>query len=226
MKCGGSGKDRKHVREIDRIELERVYGEDAALDEEVLIRRAKAGDADAEEIIIRRYKEVVKSRAGFYFMAGSDKEDIVQEGMIGIFKAIRDFDDTRGASFHTFAEMCITRQIISAIKGAARKKHAPLNFYVPISNGDTEEEDGSIQIDSMLSGDDSNPEAQYLLKEEIDYIWANFANIFSEFEWKVWSEYISGKTQQQIAHECGRTMKSIDNAIQRIKKKIEAYLKK
>lgn len=214
------------MNDIEKTEIERVYGKYAALEEKELIRLAKKGDADAEEVIIRRYKDVVKSRAGIYFMAGSDKEDIVQEGMIGIFKAIRDFDDSKGASFHTFAEMCVTRQIITAIKSAARKKHAPLNSYLSISNGEFDNEKGTIQLENMASGDDSNPEARYLLKEEIDYIGANFSQIFSEFEWKVWSEYISGKSQQEIAKVHGRTTKSISNAVQRIKKKIGIYLGK
>ncbi len=209
----------------EKTGFQQLYARYTALGEDELIVLAKAGDIDAEEIIIKRYKDVVKNRTAIYFIAGADKEDIVQEGMIGVFKAIRDYDAGKGASFRTFAEMCITRQIITAIKSATRKKHAPLNSYVSIST-DSSDEENTIQLDNILATSSEDPEAKYLLKEELDYIWTNFSKIFSGLEWAVWTDFLAGKTMHEIADSQQKSIKSIDNALQRGKKKIEAFLAK
>ena len=194
--------------------------------EEELVRRAQCGDVYAEEHLIRKYKELVKSRAHHYYMVGADRDDIVQEGMIGIFKAIRDYDDTKLASFRTFAELCITRQIITAIKRAARLKHGPLNTYISFSKPDSSKDSAKSIEDTLSSSSDTDPESLLLLKEEIDYIEMNGKRIFSSFELAVWSLYLQGRTYLEIANETKKAPKSIDNAIQRIKKKLELHLKK
>ena len=156
-------------------------------------------------------------------MVGGDKEDIVQEGMIGIFKAIRSYDPEKQASFRTFAELCISRQIITAIKRAGRMKHSPLNTSVSLWRPVSEEDNGNTLADTLSSDSDTDPETVLLLTEIIDYVTQEDSKVFSELEMKVWMEYIQGKSCSQIAAEMGRTPKSIDNAIQRTKRKINLY---
>lgn len=191
--------------------------------EEELVCLAQAGDADAEEFLIRKYKELVKAKARLYFMAGADREDVVQEGMIGIFKAIRSFDANREASFHTFAELCVNRQILTAIKQASRLKHLPLNTSISL-NKPMSEGDSDTLAETLSSDSDSDPEAILIVKEMVDYINGNGVKLFSELELKVWYEYLRGKNYVQIAQEMGKKPKTIDNAIQRTKRKITMYL--
>lgn len=189
-------------------------------DDDELVLLARSGDSDAEEYLIRKYKAMAKSRAHLYFMAGGDNEDIVQEGMIGIFKAIRSYDPEKQASFRTFAELCIGRQIITAIKQAGRLKHAPLNTSVSLWRPLSEEEDGNTLADTLSSDSNTDPETMLLLTEIIDYVTSQNSKAFSEMEMEVWMEYIRGKSCSQIARETGRTSKSVDNAIQRTKRKL------
>jgi len=199
---------------------------DKQFTEEELVRMAQTGDAYAEEFLIWKYKELVKNRAHLYFIAGADRDDIIQEGMIGIFKAIRDYDQRHETAFRTFAEICITRQIITAVKRSTRLKHGPLNTYISLSKSVSEEDPQKTIAETLASSSDTDPESMLLLKEEIAYIESNGSDIFSVLEWKVWTEYLQGKNYIQIAEETGKTPKSIDNAIQRIKKKLEMYLSK
>jgi len=191
--------------------------------DEELVTMARDGDADAEEYLIQKYKETAKSRARLYFMVGGDKEDIVQEGMIGIFKAIRSYDPGKEASFRTFVELCISRQIITAIKQAGRLKHSPLNTSVSLWKPVSEEDNGNTLADTLSSDSNSDPETVLLLTEIIDYVTREDSKVFSELEMKVWMEYIRGKSCAQIASEMGRSPKSVDNAIQRTKRKINLY---
>ncbi len=226
------------VSEKEGFDLEFLESESLAADylgdagipsiysEEELVKKSQAGDAYAEDYLIRKYKELVKSRAHHYFMVGADRDDIVQEGMIGIFKAIRDYDDSKLASFHTFAELCITRQIITAIKRATRLKHGPLNTYISFSKPDSLNDSSKSIEETLSSRSDTNPEALLLLKEEMNYIEANGIEIFSKFELSVFREYLQGKSYLQIAEQINKTPKSIDNAIQRIKNKLELHLTK
>ena len=188
-----------------------------------LVTMARNGDVDAEEYLIQKYRETAKNRARLYFMVGGDKEDIVQEGMIGIFKAIRSYDPEKEASCRTFAELCISRQIITAIKQAGRLKHSPLNTSVSLWKPVSEEDNGNTLADTLSSDSNSDPETILLLTEIIDYVTKEDSKVFSELEMKVWMEYIQGKNCTQIAAEMGRTPKSIDNAIQRTKRKINLY---
>lgn len=195
-----------------------------ACTDEQLVTMAQDGDEEAEEYIIRKYKDVVRSKAHLYFMVGADSEDIVQEGMIGIFKAIRSYNETKQASFRTFAEICINRQIITAIKRATRLKHSPLNLSVSLNKPIEDNDNVKTLAETLSSDSDSDPEALYLLKEELDYIEGNGTDIFSDLELRVWNEYLQGKTYTEIAETIGKTPKAIDNAIQRTKRKLEVYL--
>ena len=189
--------------------------------DEELIRRSREGDEAASSELMSRYKAVVRNRASSYFMAGADQEDLIQEGMIGVFKAIRDYDEKKGASFRTFAELCIQRQIISAVKGASRMKHAPLNESVslnrPVSDGD----DGAGPLEELLADEiDTNPEKMLLLREDMSYISQNIDDILSTLELQVWKMYVNGCSYREIAEKLDKTSKGVDSAIQRAKKKL------
>lgn len=196
------------------------------LSDEDIVNLAQNGDQEAEEYLIRKYKDVVRSKAHLYFMVGADSEDIVQEGMIGIFKAIKSYQNSRQASFRTFAEICINGQIITAIKRAGRLKHSPLNTSIslnkPISDGEKEQ----TLEETLLSNSHTDPEAIVLLKEDMDYIEGNSGDILSDLELRVWNEFLQGKSYAQIAEATGKSPKAIDNAVQRTKRKIESYLEK
>lgn len=196
----------------------------AGYTEEELVKFAQGGDVVAEEYLIRKYKDVVRGKAHLYFMVGADSEDIMQEGMIGIFKAIKGYNETKQASFRTFAEICINRQIITAIKRATRLKHSPLNTSVSLSRPISETDPMKTLEETLSSNSNTDPEALLLLKEELDYIEGNGAEIFSDLELRVWNEFLQGKTYLEIAHITGKTPKAIDNAIQRTKRKMELYL--
>ena len=197
------------------------------LTDESIVKMAQEGNGTAYEYLIDKYKGLAKIKSKTYYIAGADNEDVIQEGMIGIFKAIRDFDEQKDASFRTFAELCIARQITNAIKGANRQKHQILNESVPLHMG----EDGSDGVATAYAAyfasrnPDANPESMMLMKEVVDYLKANDRNIFSPLERKVWREMLKGKDYQEIALELHRPVKAIDNAIQRIKKKLERQLK-
>ena len=192
-------------------------------DEEV-VKLAKQGNTYAEESLIQKYKKFVKNKAKAYFLIGADREDIIQEGMIGLFKAIRDFDEAKLATFKAFAEMCITRQIITAIKSATRQKHIPLNSYVSLSKPIYEENSERTLMDMLSSEKVTDPETIVVFKEEIDYIEAKVAGSLSKLEWKVLREYLLGNSYQEISDNMDKPIKSIDNALQRVKRKLEAYV--
>jgi RNA polymerase sporulation-specific sigma factor len=195
------------------------------LRDEELVKMAQEGSATAEEYLIRKYKDLAKLKSQQYFIVGGDREDVIQEGMIGIFEAIRDYDENSGAAFRTFAELCITRQIISAIKRANRKKHQILNDSISLSGENKSDEDsGDAWIEHIAAGDNANPEYLALLNEFARYLKADGMEVFSAFENKVWTELRRGLTYKEIASNLGKSPKSIDNAIQRIKKKIYEFL--
>lgn len=197
------------------------------LTDESIVKMAQEGSNTAYEYLISKYKELAKNKSKTYFIAGADNEDVIQEGMIGIFKAIRDFDEDKDASFRTFAELCINRQILNAIKGANRQKHQILNESVSLSAGDDEsgEEHASLADRIASANPDTDPESMMLMREVVDYLKANDQNIFSPLESQVWNEMLKGKNYREIAFTLRKSSKTIDNAIQRIKKKIEGYLR-
>ncbi|HEX2945046.1 MAG TPA: RNA polymerase sporulation sigma factor SigH [Clostridia bacterium] len=194
-----------------------------ASDEEI-IREAKTGDDQALEFLINKYKSFVRAKARTYFLIGADREDIIQEGMIGLYKAIRDFRGDKLSSFRAFAELCITRQIITAIKTATRQKHIPLNSYVSLNKPIFDEESDRTLLDVISEESVSDPEEMMINREEFAGIEVKMGEILSNLEWQVLSLYLQGRTYQEISVELRRHVKSIDNALQRVKRKLEKYL--
>jgi RNA polymerase sporulation-specific sigma factor len=199
-----------------------------ATDDE-LVLRARAGDDTALEHLLLRYKNFARVKARSYFLIGADKEDIVQEGMIGLYKAIRDFRPDKQSSFRAFAELCIQRQIITAIKTATRQKHIPLNSYVsltrPMPQDDGAEPD-RVLVDVLTQSTNSDPVELVISREELDSMQTSFREILSDLEAHVLHLYLEGKSYQDIAVSLKRRVKSIDNALQRIKRKVEQHIER
>lgn len=199
------------------------YKELNLLSDETLVSMAQEGSSTAYEFLIDKYREMAKSKARKYYIHGGDKEDVQQEGMIGIFKAIRDFDKNAGSSFSYFAELCVERQIQTAITGANREKHRPLNEFISLSFGENQEDTDDI-VKSLSADKDAEPEKLTLFREAIDALHEEAEEKLSKMEAMVFSGIMQGKTYKEIADELGRSPKSIDNATQRIKKKIKFRL--
>ena len=193
-------------------------------DEYDIVLKASKGDKIALEYIIKKYKNFVKAKAKSYFLIGADKEDIIQEGMIGLYKAIRDFDGNKTNSFKCFADICITRQIITAIKTATRQKHIPLNSYVSFNKPIYDEESERTLLDIIATSIVSDPEELIISKEELKHIESKINELLSELEQEVLELYLNGKSYQYIADRLQRDVKSIDNALQRVKRKLEKHL--
>lgn len=193
------------------------------LSDEQLVRLARDGDDAAAEQLIRDHMELVRSKAHLYFILGADRDDVVQEGMIGIYKAMQNFEPDRGASFRTFADLCVNRQIITAIKSAGRRKHAPLNTSLSLDCPVDAEESPKTLGETLAAGTDTDPEATFLLGEMGQLLFSNENSFLSAFERHVLGELIRGKTYRDIASESGKSDKSVDNAIQRIRRKLHAF---
>ncbi len=196
----------------------------AELTDEEIVMLAQQGEQFAVEYLVDKYKNFVRAKARSYFLIGADKEDIIQEGMIGLFKAIRDYRIDKLTSFRAFAELCITRQIITAIKTATRQKHIPLNSYVSLNKPIYDEESDRTLMDILSTNKITNPEDIVISREEFIFIEKKMGEILSSLEWKVLMAYLEGKSYQEIAVELKRHVKSIDNALQRVKRKLEKYL--
>lgn len=192
--------------------------------DEELVETIRGGDEEAAEFLYRKYKDVIRGRGNLYFMVGADKEDLIQEGMIGLFRAIGNYDPEREASFKTFADVCINRQMITAIKRAARMKHSPLNTSVSIYDKNGSDENSRSIEETYPDRINYNPEEEILYNEQVEFIEKNSEKIFSKLELKVWQEYAKGKTYTEIASILDKSPKTIDNAIQRMKKKVEKEL--
>ena len=192
--------------------------------DEEIVALAQQSDGAALEYLLNKYKNFVRSKARSYFLIGADHEDIVQEGMIGLYKAIRDFRPDRLASFRAFAELCITRQIITAIKTATRQKHIPLNSYVSLNKPIYDEESDRTLMDVNTEDALSNPESMFIDREDLDAIQGRIGEMLSDLEKQVLELYMDGKSYQEISEEMGRHVKSIDNALQRVKRKLAKYL--
>ena len=192
-------------------------------DEEVVLL-AQGGDGAALEHLLNKYKNFVRTKARSYFLIGADHEDIVQEGMIGLYKAIRDFKPEKLSSFRAFAELCITRQIITAIKTATRQKHIPLNSYVSLNKPIYDDESDRTLLDVITEGRVANPEDMLISQEDVGLIEDKIGQMLSSLEREVLSAYLDGKSYQEIAQELDRHVKSIDNALQRVKRKLEKFL--
>ena len=185
------------------------------LSDNELIVKAQSGDINAQDILLEKHRDSAKRIARTFIIMGADFEDIVQEGMMGLFKAIQTYDPVREASFGTYANICITRRIINTIKNASGKKHAPLNFYVPLDFSE------NMAADSLLNLTDDNPETLLILKEESEKVIGSIYNLLSPFETQVLNLYLRGKSYTDIALLLNKNSKSIDNAIQRIRNKAE-----
>ncbi len=196
----------------------------SSMTDEDLILQSRAGDGMAVEILMERYRNFVRARSRTYFLIGADKEDIIQEGMIGLYKSIRDYNPDANSSFKSFAELCITRQIITAIKKATRQKHTPLNSYISLNKPIYEDEGERILIEAFAGRQMLSPEEIILDKERIKTIKYKLPKILSKFEREVLNKYLEGKSYTEIAAQIGKSDKSIDNALQRIKKKIEKHI--
>jgi RNA polymerase sporulation-specific sigma factor len=207
---------------VDLKELKHAQYE-LMTDEEV-VDLVRDNDAEALEYLINKYKNFVRAKARSYFLIGADREDIVQEGMIGLYKSIRDFRGDKLTSFKAFAELCITRQIITAIKTATRQKHIPLNSYVSLDKPIYDEDSDRTLLDVISGTKVTDPEELFINREEFDDIEGKMSEILSDLERQVLMLYLDGRSYQQIAVELKRHVKSIDNALQRVKRKLERYL--
>lgn len=194
------------------------------LDDIVLVEKAQNGDRRAADTLIDRYKTFVRVKTRAYFLVGADRDDIVQEGMIGLFKAIRDYSPDKQASFKYFADICITRQIITAVKTATRQKHSPLNSYISLSKPAYEDESERTLIEMLSLRTSLNPEEIMIDRENLKITEQKIRKSLSKFELEVMELYINGKSYTEIAEQLGKEPKSIDNAIQRVKKKIQKNL--
>ncbi len=184
---------------------------------------ASSGDADALNFLLTKYKQFARNKARSYFLVGADREDIIQEAMIGLFKAIRDYNPERQSSFYTFADLCITRQIITAVKTATRQKHIPLNSYVSIYNNSEEFSDRSL-LDTLPKTSDLDPENIVIEEEGKIEIEQKMLEVLSKLEQEVLMLYLKEKSYVEIAEKISRDTKTVDNALQRIKKKLDSYL--
>lgn len=189
-----------------------------------LLRAARGGSEAALNELLRSYCGFARVKARGYFLVGADREDVVQEAMIGLFKAIRDFDPDRGVSFRVFAELCITRQIISAIKTATRQKHGPLNDYVSFSRPVSGDGGTRALSDVLPTVGISDPADLVVSAERIRALQAHVDEVLSELETEVLRLYVEGRSYQEIAERLSRHAKAIDNALQRIKRKLEDHL--
>ncbi|WP_334109261.1 MULTISPECIES: RNA polymerase sporulation sigma factor SigH [Anoxybacillus] len=194
------------------------------LEDEMIVELVHQGDSEALDYLIHKYKNFVRAKARSYFLVGADREDIVQEGMIGLYKAIRDFKEEKQSSFKAFAELCITRQMITAIKMATRQKHIPLNCYVSLDKPIYEDDCARTLMDVLSGTKMTNPEELIINREEFDHIEGKMTELLSDLERKVLLLYLEGRSYQEISEELNRHVKSIDNALQRVKRKLEKYI--
>ena len=196
-------------------------GEEAR--DETLVERARGGDERALAHLLDRYRRFARAKARAYFLVGGDREDVIQEGMIGLYKAIRDYQPDHGASFRSFAELCITRQILTAIKTATRQKHSPLNSYVSFDRPQDDDPDRTLG-DTIPCEDELDPLDQLVASDALRELKSTFDEVLSDLEADVLTLYVEGRSYQEIAERLGRHVKSIDNALQRIKRKLEQPL--
>mgnify|MGYP002512720275 FL=1 len=196
-----------------------------AKDEE-LVLMAQNGDDEAQEYLLDKYKSLVRAKSRAYFLIGADSEDIIQEGMIGLYKAVRDYNEEKNASFRSFAELCVNRQMITAIKAATRQKHQPLNSYVSLNKPVYEEESEQTYMDFLQSDSSAllNPETLLIGQENKHFLEDQMVKNLSSFETRVLVLYLQGRSYFEIAHVLDKPEKSIDNALQRVKKKLERFL--
>ena len=195
------------------------------LKDEDIISLVHNGDHMAQDYLLNKYKPFVKNKATAYFLIGADREDIIQEGMIGLYKAIRDYNENKNASFKSFAELCINRQLITAIKAAGRQKHMPLNSSISLNKAVFDDDGEETYIDMLESSEAAtSPETIFIGMENRNFIIEHIAESLSSFEKQVLVLYLQGKSYSEIAHLTEKKKKSIDNALQKVKKKTEKFV--
>jgi RNA polymerase sporulation-specific sigma factor len=195
------------------------------LEDSYLIALAKRGSPDAYERIVKRYRGFVRLKASSYFLLGGDSDDLIQEGLVGLYKAIRDFRSDRESSFRNFAELCITRQIITAVKTASRNKHAPLNQYVSFAQSPAGAADSETMLEEVLPGPSSDdPADRVIATEELQSLVACLSSVLSELESRVLSLYLDGYSYEIIGERLDCDTKTVDNALQRVKRKVGIHL--
>ena len=196
------------------------------VDDGFLIALAKQGNADAYDRIVRRYYGFVRLKASSYFLAGGDADDLIQEGLVGLYKAVRDYRTDRESSFRNFAELCITRQIITAVKTATRNKHTPLNGYVSFSAAPASAGDGEPTLDEVIPGSPvHDPVNQVISSEELQSLVACMTSALSDLESRVLALYLDGYSYETIGDRLGCDTKTVDNALQRVKRKVGAHIR-
>lgn len=200
--------------------MDALYGDYSGLADEKLPELIRQGDAQAQDYMIDKYKNLVKVKARAYFLIGADREDLMQEGMIGLFKAIRDYKAEKLVSFSSFAELCINRQMITAIKAATRQKHLPLNSYVSLNNAIYDEEADKTFMEILSAQHITNPEELFIGREEKKTIEKQLEKELSALESRVLALYLQGKSYEEIAQIISKDEKSIDNALQRVRRKV------
>ncbi len=208
---------------ITKTEME-IKLDSRELEDEHYVEMVQQGDGQALEYLILKYKSFVRAKARTYFLIGADREDIIQEGMIGLYKAIRDYRQDKLSSFKMFADLCVTRQIITAIKTATRQKHIPLNSYVSLDKPIYDEESDRTLIDIIAEDEMGDPEKLLMKRERHGDMEIKIREVLSKLEQEVLNLYLDGCSYQEIALQLDRHVKSIDNALQRIKRKLEHYL--
>jgi RNA polymerase sporulation-specific sigma factor len=195
------------------------------VDDGFLIALAKQGDHTAYDRLVRRYYGFVRLKASTYFIAGGDSDDLIQEGLVGLYKAIRDYRTDRESSFRNFAELCITRQIITAVKTATRNKHVPLNQYVSFASTPAGATDGEPTLDEVIPGPSvHDPVNQVISSEELSALVGCLSTALSELESRVLTLYLDGYSYEQVGERIGQDTKAVDNALQRVKRKIGVHL--
>lgn len=196
----------------------------SSLEDCILIEMSHGGDSESLSFLISKYQHLVRSKVKSYFLIGADKEDLFQEGMIGLYKAIRDFRQEKMASFYAFAELCITRQIITAIKTASRQKHSPLNSSISLDKPLMNEESSYTLLDVLTGDNVTNPEVFLMNKEKLNEIQTKIKELLSDLERSVLMLYMEGHSYAEISEELNTHVKSIDNALQRIKRKLDRHI--
>ncbi|MCR5755506.1 MAG: RNA polymerase sporulation sigma factor SigH [Acetatifactor sp.] len=204
--------------------MQELHSEYQQTADEELIDRLRGGEEAIMDYICDKYKNLVRSKAKSMYIIGGDSEDLIQEGMIGLFKAVRDYDSGRDASFYTFAELCISRQMYTAVQAAKRLKHTPLNSYISLYTGAEDGIEDKLLLEAIADTTDLNPEEIILDRERVNYLECAIEKELSSFEKQVLELYMTGMTYTEIAKVLGRDVKSTDNALQRLKGKIKKML--
>ena len=191
--------------------------------DELLVARARAGDEAALGALLGRYRGLARGKARSYFLTGGDREDVVQEALIGLYKAVRDFDAGQGASFRAFAEVCVTRQVLTAVRAATRHKHGPLNDSVPLAGPDGD--DTAVVVDLLAGAGPRDPADLLVTAERVRALQAHVDRVLSDLETEVLRLHLEGRSYQEIAERLQRQVKAVDNALQRVKRKLEQHLR-